>query len=322
MPGVIWVGTDDGNVQVTRNGGTTWENVRPNIPGVPPTTWVSRVRPSAAEAGRAYVTLDGHRYGDNSTYVFVTEDYGQKWTKITNGLPADDPAYVITEDPVNHDLLYLGTESGVYASLDRGQQWVRFNNNLPIVPVHDLVVHPRDHDLIIATHGLSLWIMDDVSGLQGLNAEARGQDLALLPIKPATSWNMKNEQVSQGDKVFYGRNPLTGFKVNFWVGKPVDEVKIVIESVDGTVLRDITEPGTAGLHAIDVSVQPGRGGFGGGGGGGGVGGRGAAGAAGAQAPRGANLRIPVGVHRLILTAGEQTLITTVEVKPDPRTVGR
>jgi photosystem II stability/assembly factor-like uncharacterized protein len=321
MPGVIWVGTDDGNVQVTRNGGTTWENVRSNIPGVPPTTWVSRVRPSAAAAGRAYVTFDGHRYGDNTTYVFVTEDYGQQWTKITGGLPADDPAYVITEDPVNHDLLYLGTESGVYASLDRGQKWVRFNNNLPVVPVHDLVVHSREHDLIIATHGLSLWIMDDVSGLQGLDAEARGKDIALLPIKPATAWNMKNEQVSQGDKVFYGENPPTGLKVNFWVGKAVDEIKLAITSVDGTLLREITEPGTAGLHALDVSLMPGRGGFGGAGGfGGGAGGRGAQGAA--QAPRGANLPLPVGVYKLTLTAGDQTLTTTVEVKPDPRTVGR
>jgi hypothetical protein len=313
VPGLIWVGTDDGNVQLTRDGGVNWTNVTRNLPGVPANAWVSRVRPSAAEAGRAYVTLDNHRMGDNTTYVFATEDYGRTFTRITNGLPADDPAYVITEDPVNPDLLYLGTESGVYASLDRGAHWVRFNNNLPVVPVHDLVVHPREHDLIIATHGLTFWIMDDVSGLQGLDAEAKAQNFALLESRPVVAWNGRGEQVSPGDKVFHGQNPPTGLTLNYWVGQAVEEVKITITDVTGTPLRELTESGTAGLHTIAVPLQPrrGAGGFGGGG-------------RQQQAPQagGANRPIPIGTFKVTVEAGGQTYTSTFEVRPDPRMVGR
>lgn len=312
VPGVLWVGTDDGRVHFTKDGGVNWTEVTGNFPGVPENTWVSRVRASAFELGRAYVTFDGHRMADMTTYVFRTDDFGQSWTRITEGLPADDPAYVITEDPVNENLLYLGTESGVWASLDRGDHWVRFSNDLPIVPVHDLVVHERDRDLIIATHGLSLWVMEDVSGLQSLTPEVMEKDFELFDSRPAVSWNIGFEQVFPGNKFFAGRNPPMALRVNYWVGKAVDNVKITIESIDGTVLRELEGPGTRGLQTVDLPLRPqfGR--------------RFGAGRPQRQAEgrRTPNRPLPVGQHRLTIAYGDETFTRVIEIRPDPRQAGR
>jgi photosystem II stability/assembly factor-like uncharacterized protein len=312
VPGILWVGTDDGNVQVSRDGGVNWANVTPSIRGVPANTWVSRVRASAFEDGRAYVTFDGHRTGDTAAYVYATEDFGRTWKRITNGLPADIPAYVITEDPENADLLYLGTEHGVYASLDRGENWRALKNNLPIVSVHDLVVHPRDRDVIIATHSMGIWILDDVAGLQQATAEAMAEDFRLFESVPAVDYAVKSEQVSPGDKVFSGDNPPDGVRIHYWVGASMDAPQMRIESVDGTVLREVELSGQAGLHFEDVAL---RGGFGRRGRGGFAGG----GQGGEQRPSGP---LTVGAHRVVVTAGGQEYVTTITVLPDPRTTGR
>jgi len=310
VPGLIWVGTDDGLVHLTRDGGVNWTEVTGNFQGVPANTWVSRVRPSGHEVGRAYVTFDGHRFGDITTYVFRTDDFGQSWKRLGGGLPTDDPAYVITEDPVNPNLVYLGTEWGVYVSLDAGESWSPFSNNLPVVPVHDLVVHPRDRDLIIATHGLSLWVIDDVSGLQSLTTEAMEKDFALLDIQPAVAWDFRSESLSRGDKVFYGQNPSTGFKVNYWVGKPADNVTITIESIDGTPVRTMEGPGDYGLNVVEVPLRPrfGRGMTGG-----------------MRRPQPGEPRpepLNIGSYKLTIDYGEETFSTIIEVKPDPTTTGR
>ncbi len=311
IPGLIWVGTDDGLLHVTRDGGTTWTAVRDNVGGVPRNTWVSRVRPSGFAAGRCYVTFDGHRTGDTATYVYVTEDFGQTWLKLGGGLPTDDPAYVITEDPVNENLLYVGTESGVYLSLDRGENWQRFNNNLPVAPVHDLVVHPREHDLIIATHGLSLWIMDDVTGLQGLTPEVRERSFALLPAHSATAWNRGWEQVSRGDKVFIAPNPPDGIRLSYWLGAPAESVQITITGIDGEEYRSLSSdqengPGTAaGLQTVQVSLRPSFR-------------RGQRPQPGQAQPR----ALEPGTYLVQVTCDGQSATQTVEVLPDPRQSGR
>lgn len=310
VPGLIWVGTDDGLVHLTRDGGVNWTEVTGNFQGVPANTWVSRVRPSGHEVGRAYVTFDGHRFGDITTYVFRTDDFGQSWKRLGGGLPTDDPAYVITEDPVNPNLVYLGTEWGVYVSLDAGESWSPFSNNLPVAPVHDLVVHPRDRDLIIATHGLSLWVMDDVSGLQSLGPAVMEKDFALLDIQPAVAWGSRMEQVSRGDKIFQAQNPSTSFKVNYWVGKPAEKVDITIESIDGTPLRTMEGPGDYGLNMVEVSLRPRFG-------------RGATG--GMRRPQPGEPRpesLNIGSYKLTVTYGEETFSTIIEVKPDPTSAGR
>ena len=155
MPGLLWVGTNDGNLQVSRDGGATWKNVVDRVPGVPKETHVSRVEPSHFDAGTCYATFDGHRTDDMKPYVFVTRDFGETWTSITGNLP-DGNVNVITEDPRNKSLLFLGTEYAVYVSLDGGKEWKRFTTGLPTVRIDDIIVHPREHDLILGTHGRSI----------------------------------------------------------------------------------------------------------------------------------------------------------------------
>lgn len=209
VPGVIWAGTDDGNVQLTRDGGRTWTNVRPNLKGVPERTWVSRVEPSHFDPATAYVAFDGHRRNDFRPYLFRTTDYGRTWTGLAAGLPPAQPVYVVKEDPRNPSLLYLGTETGAYLSVDAGRSWEPLGNALPTVPVYDLVVHPRDGDLVAATHGRSIWVLDDVSPLQQLTGDVLRAAVHVFRSRPATLWRGVSRGATRGHMLFLGRNPLT-----------------------------------------------------------------------------------------------------------------
>ena len=151
--GVIWVGTDDGNLQVTRDGGATWKNVKDNVDGLPEFTWIAKIDASHHRAGTAYVAVDHHRSDDFAPYVFKTTDYGESWSSLASGLPRDDYVKVVREDPKNENLLYVGMERGLYASWNGGERWVDIRNNLPPVSVRDIKVHPRENDLIVGTHG-------------------------------------------------------------------------------------------------------------------------------------------------------------------------
>ncbi|MFQ3639344.1 MAG: glycosyl hydrolase, partial [Chloracidobacterium sp.] len=163
---IIWVGTDDGNLQVTRDGGKTWTNVMRNLPGLPAQTWCSCVEASRFAVGTAYATFDGHRTGDMATYAYRTDDFGQTWRRITDG-DATGYAHVIREDTLARDLLFLGTEMGFFVSLDRGERWVKFTGGLPSgLPIYDVFVHPREGDVILATHGRGIYIVDDISPLR------------------------------------------------------------------------------------------------------------------------------------------------------------
>ena len=220
-PGVIWAGTDDGNVQVTRDDGRTWTNVRSNIPaaarnnaaapsaGVPAGTWVSRVEASHFESGTAYVSFDGHRSDDMRPHVWKTTDYGRTWTNISSNLPRGEPVYVVKEDLKNPNLLFAGTEFSAFASVDGGASWQKMMTGMPTVPVHDLVIHPRESDLIAATHGRSIWILDDISPLQQLTPQILASDAHLFIQKTATIWHGVSRGATRGHKVFQGRNPLT-----------------------------------------------------------------------------------------------------------------
>ena len=157
------------------------------MPGLPANHlyWISRIDASHFDAGTAYVSVDGHRSNDLKPYLFVTRDYGQKWESIGGNLPPFGFIQVVREDPRNRDLLYVGTEFGLYASLDGGRTWKKFMNNLPTARVDDILIHPRDNDLIVATHARSVWIADDITALQQATSEARAQDAVLFDIRPA-----------------------------------------------------------------------------------------------------------------------------------------
>ncbi len=262
VPGILWVGTDDGNVQVSRNGGVTWTDVRPAIKGVPAFTWVSRVEASHFDAGTCYATFDGHRGDDFRPYVFKTTDYGKTWTSLSANLPDGQPVYVIREDPKARDLLFLGTEFGVFLSRDGGKSWTDFKRNLPTVAVHDLLIHPRDGDLIAATHGRGIWIMDDITGLRQASGSALQQDVALFATaKPGTKWlRVERGGYGRGDLYFKGENPPTGALIHFYLkDAPAAPPTVEISDPAGTArtvyILDKAEAGVNRL-AWDLTFDP------------------------------------------------------------------
>jgi hypothetical protein len=264
VPGILWVGTNDGNVQVSRDGGTTWKNVAGNVAGVPRETHVSRVEPSRYDAGTCYVTFDGHRTDDHKPYVFRTNDFGETWTSIASNLPEGN-VNVIREDPKNRNLLYLGTEYAFYVSLNGGREWKRFMAGLPTVRIDDVLVHPRDNDLILGTHGRSIYIIDDISALQQLTDAAMASDAALFDIRPAVLWATDVQKaISVGAaKHFRGQNPPRGSAISYWLkSEPAGDVRISIADVSGREIRSIPGTRTAGLNRVqwDLATTVGRGG--------------------------------------------------------------
>ncbi|MEL0009657.1 MAG: hypothetical protein VW741_07300 [Flammeovirgaceae bacterium] len=225
---VIWVGTDDGNVQITQDNGGTWDNVRSNIIGVPQKTWVSRVEASKHKKGRAYVSFDNHRFDDNKPYVFMTDDYGKSWKNITSNLPYDYSIYVIKEDFVDENLLFVGTEKSVYFTINQGKSWEKLGSNLPSVAIHDLVIHPREGDLVAGTHGKSIWILDDISPLRNLNLNSNN----ITPSRVSTKWIKINTGRKQPYFEFRGENPPYGTIINFY-SKLEIKGKITISNSSG-----------------------------------------------------------------------------------------
>jgi photosystem II stability/assembly factor-like uncharacterized protein len=282
MPGIVWAGTDDGLVQVSRDGGTTFTEVGKNLRRLPPrhAYWISRIDASHFDAGTAYVSIDGHRDDDLRPYLFATRDYGQSWESIAGNLPVFGHIQVVREDPKNRNLLFVGTEFGLYLSLDAGKSWQRFMNNLPAVRVDDILVHPRDNDLIVATHARGIWIADDITPLQQL-AATTSQDAVLFDIRPAVAYvnDRQSGQQVGGQKVFVGENPARGASINYYLKNAASaEVKITVTDITGQTVRTIDGPKSAGISRVIWNLtaapppgQQGGGGFGGGrGGGGGV----------------------------------------------------
>ena len=199
--GVLWVGTDDGNVQMSRDDGKTWSNVVSHVPGVKKGAYVSRIEPSRKDAGTAYLTFDNHRAADYTVYIYKTVNYGDSWTKITTGIPQDaGTVHVIREDPANPNLVFAGMEFGLYISFNGGTNWEHLRNGLPTVPVFDLQIHPREHDLILATHGRSIWIMDNIRALEEMNDSALSSDLNCSTRMPASStrWSTTKDSSMTG----------------------------------------------------------------------------------------------------------------------------
>jgi len=246
--GVIWAGTDDGNLQLTRDDGENWTNVRTNIKGVPEGIWVSRVEASHFAAGTCYVTFDGHRSDLFQPFVFKTTDFGETWENITGNIPDGYCTYVIKEDAENKNLLFVGTEFACLVSVDGGKSWSRLMNNLPTVAVHDLVIHPSG-DLIAGTHGLGVWILDDITPLQQWKKVPTETKAYLFENPVATIWLGISRGATRGHQLFRGKNPLSmsqseplnspiairnSATINYFVNdKPVEKPMLVISDLDG-----------------------------------------------------------------------------------------
>ncbi|HET9401702.1 MAG TPA: hypothetical protein VFO34_12205 [Candidatus Acidoferrales bacterium] len=244
---VLWVGTDDGNLQVTRDGGKNWTNVAGRVPGVPKGTYVSRVVASKYAEGTAYAAFDGHRMGDFKIYLFVTTDYGQNWRAISSGITEKDGiVHVVREDPKVQGLLYAGTERGLFISFDRGSNWSRFQLNLPTgIPVDDILIHPKYNDMILGTHARSIWILDDITPIQQV-AQAMDSDVKLFDVRPTTSFRSQGGRggggFGFGTHAFEGANPPDGALLNFYLKNPLgerDRLTITISDSSGKTVREI-----------------------------------------------------------------------------------
>jgi photosystem II stability/assembly factor-like uncharacterized protein len=275
VPGVLWVGTNDGNVQVSRDGGATWKNVAGNAKGVPKETHVSRVEASHFDGSTAYVSFDGHRTDDHKPYIYVTKDLGETWTSVSGNLPEGN-VNVVKEDPKNRNVLYAGTEYGFYVSLNAGREWKPFMTGLPSVRIDDVMVHPRDNDLILATHGRSIWIMDDITALQQLSDDLMKTEEQVLDIRPATAWtnDIQRAILVEGAKHFRGQNPPRGAAISYWLkSAPSADVRITISDITGREIRSLEGTRDAGLNRVqwDLTLAgAGRGGRGAGRGGAGA----------------------------------------------------
>jgi photosystem II stability/assembly factor-like uncharacterized protein len=228
---IIWVGTDDGNVQVSRDGGARWSNVSPNIEGVPQGTWVSRVEASHFHKEAAYITFDGHRSDDFTPYVYKTTDFGATWTSLAGNIPEGHCLYVVREDYKNENLLFVGSEFACFASIDGGKIWTRFMNDMPTVAFHDLVIHPRDFDLVVGTHGRSIWIVDDITPLQQLTPDVLSKEVHLFANRTATRWLSISLGRQQSFFKFRGENPPSGAFIHFYL-KYLPEGKISLQVQD------------------------------------------------------------------------------------------
>ena len=254
-PGLLYAGTDDGNVWLTRNDGGQWENLTAKFAGIAPAnTWVNRIEPSSADTNVFYVAFDGHRTNDFKPYLFMTSDYGKTFTSIAANLPSDGPDFihVIREDPYNRKLLFVGTDVGAYVSMDRGASWQKFMTGLPSVPVHDLKIHPREHELIAGTHGRSIWIVD-IAPLEQMTDSVRGRAVALFAPKTAYQYGQGPiEGQSTGQQLFQAASPTYGADIWYRLtsGSRTDQTRIVISDASGDTIRTLTGPGGAGLHRV------------------------------------------------------------------------
>jgi len=332
---VVFVGTDDGNLQRTTDGGGTWTNLTDRLPGLPYRTYVSGVEVSVVD-GRVYASFDGHRNDDYAAHVYTSDDLGDSWRRITTGLPAWS-VNRIKEHPRTPDLLFAANEVGVYVSVDRGQTWQRLTANMPTVPVDDIEIHPRDNDLILGTHGRSIWILDDLAVLEGLAVPALASDGHVFPTRPVRLANRRGGWPFWGDE-YQGQNPADGAIIRYWLGTGSagadavadddnggdegsengsaghasltdDAVTLTVSDASGDVIRTLDAPGGSGMHQvvwdlrIDAPYESEGGGRGGGGGFGG-------------SPRGP--RVMPGEYTVTLAAAGGTWSAEVLVEPDPR----
>ncbi|HYU80952.1 MAG TPA: hypothetical protein VEK56_18330, partial [Vicinamibacterales bacterium] len=285
QPGLIYAGSDDGSVQMTRDGGKTWTNITSRFPNAPKNGYVSGLVASASDPNTVYAAFDGHWNDDFNNYLYASADGGNTWRSIAEGLPRGQVVNTITEDPKNPYVLYAGTEFGLFVSPDRGGSWGRLRSNLPTVPIHEIVIHPRDNDMILATHGRSLWILDDATPIQQA-AEARKSEAFLFDVRSAMQFNPANDRGWVTDKPFRGKNPEYGAAISYYLRSEPKQLALRIRDSAGNVVRelsgnDLRRAQSAGINRVywDLRHQPlppsaaqGTGGPGGGGGGFGGGG--------------------------------------------------
>ncbi|MHC4429982.1 MAG: hypothetical protein ACYS0D_15495, partial [Planctomycetota bacterium] len=255
VQGLLWAGTDDGRIHVTTNGGEYWEDVTPpQVRGL----YVSKIEPSHHDRDRAYVAVDGHRSDVFEPILLQTSDLGRSWASVSGDLPAGAPPKVVREDLDNPDVLFVGTERGCYVSIDRGAHWTRLNNKtLPTVAVDDLVIHPRQRDLVAGTHGRSVWILDDITPISQLTPEVVAGEFHVFDPRPARPRYRLPYGGLWSDRMFIASNPPRGAVIAYWVRDEIEEeVKVTINSPRGDyTVRTLTGSNRRGINRVTWDLQ-------------------------------------------------------------------
>lgn len=253
--GVLWVGTDDGALWISRDGGRKWDSVMDKV-GLPTPYHVASIEPSRFAAGRAYVAFDGHRSNSEEPHVFVTEDYGRSWRSLRANLPAGS-ARVLREDVANENLLYCGTEFGVWATSDRGRHWARINNNLPTVAVHEIAVHPTAGEIVAATHGRGVWVLEVASLRQFTTANAKEPSHLFAP-ESVVLWAGALSRSNWGNRFFAGQNPAFGAAFHYRLSAEAKSVSLEIRNARGETLKQFTPQKKSGLHSVQWDLRAGE----------------------------------------------------------------
>lgn len=247
-PGVLYAGSDDGMVQVSTDDGATWRSVTSRMSSAPEMMWVNQVHPSKSVPGRVYVAANDYRNDDYNNYLWVSEDDGTTWRSIVGDLPLERVVRVVREDPRDPDVLYLGTELGLFWSTNGGRNWRELRGGLPTVAVNDLVIHPRDNDLVIATHGRGIYILDQVNALQEMDEGVARSDLHLFSIEPAQQVRYRGEKAHTGNMIFEGENPPAGAIVDFFFSGNGATVDFQIRDSAGNQVAEHTMEGATGVN--------------------------------------------------------------------------
>jgi len=309
-PSLLYVGTDDGNVKRSTDRGLSWTDLTPRVPGVPRNTWVAAVVASRHAAGTVYLAFDGHQADDYANYLFKSTNRGESWTSIVGDLPPERTIHALLEDPRNPNVLYLGTEFGLYVTLDGGAHWIAMQGGMPTVPVNDLVIQPRENDLVLATHGRGIWIFDQVHALQELTDGVRQQPGHLFTVAPATAVRLTSSKAHAGDMLFRGENPPAGAIIDVWARDGVPEGTVLtIHASAGREVARVAVPASRNGGVVRVTwnlrlpdLRPGAGGDDEEGGGGGLPGRFAA----------------PGTYEARVELGGQRYARRFELREDPR----
>ncbi|MDG1046273.1 MAG: hypothetical protein P8P81_06675, partial [Bacteroidia bacterium] len=333
---MLWVGTDDGNVQVTRNGGATWTNVAKNVKGLPKGSWIAQIKASNKNKGEALLIANDYRRFNYTPYAYRTKNYGKTWTRIVDQNDVKSYTLSIVEDLENPNLMFLGTDDGLYVSLNAGDKWTKWTNGFPTVPVKDLVIHPREHDLVIGTFGRAAWVLDDIKPLRALaksNSLSKKLHLFAPPIAYQASFIQPTGSRFGADALYQGENRKRGAPISFYINKPAkkkEEVKkkskkdttkkiddkktkvkwnkIKLEIFDGTrLIRTLTQntPKETGVYTMRWFLDE----------------KGVARASrrirkSTREPGG--IRVKPGTYRLKMTFGDQVSEQTIKVEFDPR----
>jgi photosystem II stability/assembly factor-like uncharacterized protein len=302
--GVLYAGSDDGLLRVSRDGGRTWADVHGNLRGLPEMAWISGIEPSRHAAGRVYVVVNNYRNNDFANYLWRSDDYGRSWRSVVGNLPAERVLRTVREDPRNPEVLYAGAEIGLYVTVDGGQHWVELKNNMPTMAFNDLVIQARDNDLVLATHSRGIWILDQINAIQELTPAVLASAAHLFTIQPAEQIRYRREKAHAGDMVFAGENPPAGAIIDYYLRDgSAGEVTLAILDEAGREVTRLEPTRQAGINRVIWDLRH---------------------AALPPAPGRANARGPAGPwvapgrYTARLTAGGRQHDQAVEVREDPR----